>query len=147
MCSDEIKGQAMAALLAGQGISEVARKYKIGKATAHRLHERIKAGEIPEGVTAMPFTPEVGARLVGLDELVSLALGDMIQSVASIAKTVAHEDYIKSQSASEVAVLLGTISDKAFRILEAYESARAGSDAEPPTPELPSSPQPEVVPS
>jgi hypothetical protein len=57
--------------------------------------------------------------------LVITLLETHLQAAIGIANAI-DADYIKEQSASEVAVLLGVINDKAFRMLEAL--GRAGDN-------------------
>ena len=41
--SDEVRGQALAALLEGQGVTEVAKKYKLPKSTVQDIKRSIES--------------------------------------------------------------------------------------------------------
>ena len=149
MCGDETRAAAIAELLSGHGISEVAKKYSIGKATVHRLAVKLREerGELPQPQKHLPRTPELDARFASIDDLVELALGDMLRAIADIAKAASSESYIRTQPASQVAQLVGTLSNETFSILTAFENARAAEPGKPSAPGPDPSPDAEVVPS
>ncbi len=149
VCSDEIRAAAIAELLCGHGISEVAKKYQIGKATVHRLAQKLRSdGKVlPPPERHVPRAPELDARFASIDDLVELALGDMLRAIADIAKAASSESYIRTQPASQVAQLVGTLSNETFSILTAFENARASEPGRPAATGSDPAPEPEVVPS
>ncbi len=108
--SDEVKAQVMAALLAGQGVADAARQYHLPEGTVAEWKRQV------HGVQSLKKDE--------LSDLVSGCLREFITSVQVYARETRDPEYIKKQPASEIAVLLGVVADKAFRILEAAEVAR-----------------------
>lgn len=106
----------IAALLEGQSVSAVARKYKIDRATVIRWRE--KAG--------IDRTPVAQERLDFIGELTLEYLRETLTTLAVQQRTIFREEaWLRSQGADDLAVLHGIGADKAYRLLEALE---AGSD-------------------
>lgn len=127
VCDPQVKAQVMAALLAGQSISELAKAYNIPPGTIRAWKFRAKdatATVLRQDATQKKSTAE----------LVRGCLEAILGAVKKIAETVQNEEYIERQSASEVAVLLGVLSDKGFRILEAAERANSEAASQSPAP-------------
>lgn len=110
--SDEIQVQVMAALLAGQGVMEVAREYNLPESTIREWVDsdtvaqvRAKKGE------------EIEQRL--FEYLVA-----NLTALKKQAEAVSETEYIQRQPAGEIAVLHGVMADKSIRLLEAIERAR-----------------------
>lgn len=109
--SEEVKAAAMAAMLAGQSINQVAKAYKLPRGTVGRWRAEISG----ETRTALG-----GERAGRIGDLVLENLEAMLKATTELIQFVSSEkDWLRDQSASEVAVLIGVISDKAYRILEA----------------------------
>lgn len=108
--SDEIKAQVMAALLAGQSISSVAREYSIPKGTVSDWHKRAR------GVGLEPTQKEGTA----IDVLLRQYLEANLETLREQTKVFRDEKWLRRQGASELAVLHGVLTDKAVRILEAF---------------------------
>jgi len=106
--SPETKAAAIAALLAGQSISSVAKEYKVPKGTVHGWRNQSRTISM-----STEKKEEFG-------DLLEAALRSYIAATRSIAENVQDKNYIKSQPASELAVLFGVINDKAFRMIEAF---------------------------
>lgn len=104
--SDDVRAAIMAALLAGQGVTETAKQFNVGDATVSRLKAKLEELEIKKEIP----------------ELVMEVLREQLSAIKNIAREASRPDYVKEQPASEIAVLIGVISDKAFRILSAFES-------------------------
>lgn len=103
--SAETKAEVMAALLAGQSVSSVAREYKIPKGTVSNWKNRPKSG-------TQKKAEEVGELLV---EYLHANLATLRKQVAFFS----DEAWLKKQTASDVAVLHGVLTDKSIRLLEA----------------------------
>lgn len=120
--SDEVRAEAIAALLAGQGVTEVARKYKLPKATVSRLKNKI-APELLEQVET--------EKTNSIATLIENHLSESLQAAAGLARKVrTNDEWLFRQNAADIGVLYGILTDKAIRILEAAESAIAQAPSE-----------------
>jgi len=104
--SPEVKGQVMAALLAGQGVMDVAREYDLPASTVSRWKKKAReeAGR----------TDDVGALLLEY-------LRENLVTLTAQAKRFRNPEWLEGQDASDAAVLHGVMTDKAVRLLEALE--------------------------
>ena len=109
--SDATKGAAMAALLAGQSVHEVAGKYHIARAT-------VRAWRTQANVSSPPVHPQ---KETEWGDLISDALRSYLVTVSVLARRSQDETWFGRQSAESIAVLIGVLTDKAVRILEAAE--------------------------
>lgn len=112
--SDEKRAQVMAALLEGQSVTKVAKDYEVSQATV----SRIKSSLGPEVLEEIGY--EKKERIA---DLVESHLRDSLKACAAIAQHATNAQWLSRQSASELAVLYGVLTDKSIRILEAAESA------------------------
>lgn len=108
--SEEVKAAAMAALLAGQSISAVARDYKIPKGTVSGWKKQ--ASENSNNSTQKK---EIGALLLDY-------LQTNLKTLKKQSEVFSNEKWLKQQHASELAVLHGVLADKTIRLLEALAS-------------------------
>jgi len=111
--SDHIKAQALAALLAGQTPSEVARAFGIPTGTLKSWKSRQLRGESVATV-ATDVRERIGLLLTGYIE-------ETLATLIAQQKAFRHEEWIHQQSAAEAATLHGISVDKVVRILEALE--------------------------
>jgi len=114
--SDETKAQVMAALLAGQSINEVATRYKIPAGTVKSWRRNSREFR--------PVDTQKGA------EIGDLLLEYLRENLITLRAQVEHfrdPKWLSKQDASELAVLHGVVTDKAIRLLEAFDSG--GPDA------------------
>jgi hypothetical protein len=111
---DQTRASVMAALLAGQAISEVARQYRLPEGTVHTWARQL------HGV--QPKNEEE------FSELIADCLRTFLSTLRIQAGQCQDTDWIKKQPASELAVFFGVLADKTFRILEAADSARQQSE-------------------
>lgn len=110
--SDSIKAQAIAALLAGQSYTEVARALNVPIGTLKSWKSRDAAGVDAEDATSATSKKErIGALL--LDYLVST-----LETLKAQQVVFADRAWLEKQSASEVAILHGVLADKSIRLLE-----------------------------
>ena len=112
--SDETRAAAMAALLEGQGVSEVAKKYQLPQSTVSRLKRQIPKDELDKVGTK---------KRENISELISTHLEESLRATTRIAQQTNNGKWLSEQSASELATLFGVITDKTVRILEAIENA------------------------
>ena len=108
--SPETKAAVMAALLAGQSVSAVAREFKIPKGTVSSWKDRHGSQAVAEVATQKKA--EIGDLLVGY-------LRANLESLQAQAKAFGDLTWLKGQPASELAVLHGVMADKLSRLLEA----------------------------
>lgn len=114
--SDETKAAVIAALLEGQSVSKVAKDYNIPAGTVKSWKHREENGN-GESVA------RVATEKIEMATLVIELLESHLQAAKQIALTITDPQYIRKQDASSIAVLLGVINDKAFRMLEALGRA------------------------
>ena len=99
----EIRAACMSALLAGSGVSEVARQYDLPSSTVSRWRANAR-------------------RDAGLsDDIGELLLGYLAENLATLqAQAVCFRDpeWLREQPAGEAGVLHGILCDKSIRLLE-----------------------------
>lgn len=117
--TDEKKAEALAALMEGQGVSEVAKRYKLPHSTVSGLKKTIGSKEFDE------------VRRKKETELASLIEGHLhasLQAASNIARQTNNESWLNKQDADKLGVFYGIVTDKAVRILEAAEQAQSTDD-------------------
>jgi hypothetical protein len=121
--SDEVKAAVMAALLAGQGVNEVAAAYSVPAATVRSWKSRAGLRESVAPIVSDDARSRISDLLVGY-------LAKIIGALSAQADLFADHEWLKKQTAGELAVLHGIAVDKAVRIFEAFEQAaeRASAD-------------------
>lgn len=110
---DELKAVAMAALLSGQSINAVAEKYNIPKGTVAAWATRERNAMRSDNSMVN------GDQRERIGELIIDNIEAMLQTTKEMLDVVKDKEWLTNQSASEVAVLYGVISDKTYRLLEA----------------------------
>lgn len=110
---DQKRAAVLAALLAGQSVSRVARDYSIDRATVIRWRD--KAG--------LQRTPVPQEKQDEIGELVAGVLVETLGAIQVLARQARNQTWLDKQPASDLAVLYGVFTDKSVRILEALESA------------------------
>lgn len=110
--SAETKAAALAALLEGQGTSKVAADFKLPEGTVKAWRSRMQSGASPLRDVAPSKRDAIGSLLV---EYLHTSLETLkIQSVFA-----RDTKWLEKQSAADIAVLHGVMTDKAIRLLEA----------------------------
>lgn len=117
--SDETRAVVIAALLAGQGVNDVARAYHIDKSTVSRLKKAIPTEKLQQVATQKSET---------IAELIAVNLETSFHAIRNILKQTENADWLNKQPASELATFLGVTSDKVFRVLEAIENAQQADE-------------------
>lgn len=107
----------MAALLAGQSVSSVAREYKVPKGTVSDWRRRAEAEVVASGPTQKRAV--IGDLLVDYLETNLRTLREQSEMFRDV-------EWLREQDASQLAVLHGVIADKTVRLLEAL----GGGDGE-----------------
>lgn len=111
----EVRAQAMAALLAGQGVNEVAEEYKLPPSTVSRWKAKAR---------------EEAGRSDDVGELLLAYLTENLRTLRAQVETFREPEWLRAQEADAAAVLHGVLCDKSIRLLEALE----GSGVRPSTP-------------
>lgn len=114
--TDETRSAALAALLEGQGVAEVARKYKLPKSTVMDIKKHIDSEEFAQ------------VRSKKQDSIAALIEGHLqasLTAATNIAKQTANADWLTKQDADKLGVFYGILTDKSVRILEAAEASTA----------------------
>ena len=117
--SDETRAQALAALLEGQGVSEVARKYKLPESTVRDIKKSIDSDE---------FAKVRAKKEDSIAELIEGHLSASLKAAANIARQTENDVWLTKQDADKLGVFYGIITDKAVRILEAAEASGSGNE-------------------
>lgn len=110
--SNETTAAVMAALLAGQSVSEVARTYKLSTSTICNIKRGMNSSVLEQ----------VGAKKQDeIGELLTSYLRELLTTIKVQATFMRDTQWLKGQEAAQVATLFGVANDKAFRLLEAAE--------------------------
>lgn len=104
------KAAAIADLLTGDGVCEVAARYGLDKSVVSRWKAKIPAGELQRVATKKD---------ADLDDTLFDCVKGSLESLAAQAKAAGDSDYLRKQSAKDLAMLHGVMFDKTFRLLEA----------------------------
>lgn len=119
--SDETKAAVMAALLTGQGVSEVATRYKLDPSVVSRWRKQIPAADLQQVAT------EKGAHIEGL---LFDYLGANLRALKAQAVVASDESYLKRYPPQQIAVLHGVMADKGIRLLESLSGNEEAGDSE-----------------
>lgn len=120
--SEHIKAQALAALLAGQAAGEVARAFGIPVGTLKSWKSRQLRGD-PVATVATDVRERIGELLLGY-------VIETLETLKAQQKAFRDEEWLRKQSAAEVATLHGASVDKVVRLLEGLADATHDMDAE-----------------
>jgi len=124
--SEETKAAVMAALLAGQSVSQVAAEYKIPEGTIWAWTHRELNGKSNGYDASLASAASQKKQRIG--ELILDYLETLMVTLQRQAEVFGDETWLSKQAASEVAVLHGVLADKGIRILEALASAAEEQD-------------------
>jgi hypothetical protein len=112
--SDQVRAQVMAGLIAGQGVRELAREFKLSPSTVHQWKLALPQ-EIEQNRT------QKHARDFG--EMLGTYLEALLGTATCQMEIFRDPKWLTRQSASDLAVLHGVLVDKGIRLLEAAERA------------------------
>lgn len=108
----------MAALLAGQSVSAVAREYSLPKGTVSSWRQQAQ-----RRVQVESDSTQKGA---SLDGLLLAYVQENLTTLREQAQFFRDPKWLQRQGASELAVLHGVVADKTVRLLEAFGGEPAG---------------------
>ena len=120
--SDELKAQALAALLSGQSFSQVASAFRVPIGTLKSWKQRTN-GDL-DSLDASGST----TKRERIGELLLDYLEEGLTTLRAQVKVFRDEAWLKQQTASEVAVLHGVLADKQIRLLEALVDQSPADD-------------------
>lgn len=112
--SEEMKAAVMAALLAGQSVSQVARDYKLSKSLVSGWKNSAPAEEFEQ------------VRTQKSERIEGLLFGYLEANLTALRAQMAvagDEAYLRKYPPQQLAVLHGVIADKGIRLLEALSGA------------------------
>jgi hypothetical protein len=104
----------------GQGITEVAKKYKLPTSTVRDLKKTIDSEE---------FAKVREKKQESLALLIEGHLQASLAAAANIANQTGNADWLNKQDADKLGVFYGILTDKSVRILEAAENAQDEPEA------------------
>lgn len=105
---DDTKAAVMAELAAGQGVGAVAKKYEIPAGTVKSWKKRLKGEQ-----------PVASEKKEAIGDLLVKYLETNLQTLRVQSEAFRDREWLARQSASEVAILHGVLTDKTVRLLEA----------------------------
>ena len=107
--SPETRAAVIAALLAGQGVNDVAAAYGLDSGLVSRWKSTIPATQLQQ------VAVEKKERLV---DLIENHLTASLKGAAKCAEQAHNDDWRNKQSAENLAVFYGVLSDKSIRLVE-----------------------------
>ena len=120
--SDELKAAVLAALIAGEGVEEVAEHFNLPLATV---------GTWKKEINPKQFETLRNKKQKNFGDLLSSYLSETLETLSIQARHFRDKDWLERQSAAELGVLHGIQTDKAIRLLEALERANGGTETTP----------------
>ena len=118
--TEETRAAVIAALLAGQSVSHVAKEYNMPAGTVKAWKSR----EINNQDTNSVATQKKGA----LGDMILGLLEEELISLQAMSRAFRDADWLRKQNAADAAVLFGVMQDKAFRKIEALDRNARPSD-------------------
>jgi transposase-like protein len=118
--TDETKAAVLAALLAGQSVSHVAKEYKMPVGT-------VKGWKSKE-LNATENNAVITQKKAALGDLILGLLEEELISLQEMSRAFRDREWLAKQNAADAAVLFGVMQDKAFRKIEALDRGNARPD-------------------
>lgn len=134
----ELKAQVIAEWKAGSARKGLARAHKIPQSTVHtwlKGHTRV-------ALVSAPDPKKKVAELYDLDAMALKLIDGSVSAVTAIHGVTLDGAWLQRQNAADLAILLGVISDKLYRLLGAIKPAASHADADP----IPNKPSPPLPP-
>lgn len=119
----EVRAAAVAALLAGQSVSAVAKAYKLPKGTVSSWKKRTT---VDASATQKSDGKSIGDLLLELLEA-------NIRGLINATSVLRDPKWLREQGAAELGTFIGITHDKVVRMLEAMDRSAPPADAPEPT--------------
>src|ERR1043165_7065690 len=125
--SEHVKAQVMAALMA-EGPSAVAARFNIPLGTVKRWNADRQVIMRPvEGEVLERSDPERSAKKARIASLIIQHMESNLETLIHLSEWArSNDEWLCKQSASDVAILFGVVSDKTHRLLEAMVTTEGG---------------------
>lgn len=120
--SPEVKAQVLAALLAGQSASSIAKQFDIPRGTVAAWQARKT-----DPVVATVAANAAQKKQAEIQELILDLLIAQLRSQIAMADHLADKDWLMQQDAAALGAALGISNDKVFRLLQALDNDRSES--------------------
>jgi hypothetical protein len=121
--SDDIRAEVIAALLAGEGVNDVARRMQLPKQTVSRIRNDVMPEQLGQVGTE---------KAVQMESMIVDYLGSNVKAMKAICEVASDATYLKKQSADALAQLHAELATRAFRLLEAESIDEEGAAADEP---------------
>lgn len=112
--SPRLHAQVLADFMAGAGVREVERKYRISRSTASAWHAEARA-VVQTGVRTEKER-DLGGQLLDYVE-------ESLITLTAHVRLARDPEWFKKQNAADLAIFHGVLVDKTTRILSAYQGA------------------------
>jgi len=117
--SDQVKAAVLAALLSGQSLRSVAQHSGVSRRTITAWRD---ASQLTGSALVAPQKKQaIGEQVYGLME-------ETIEALRAQLRATSDEVWIKRQSAADLAIFHGVLSDKCTRLLAAFRPEHVDSD-------------------
>ncbi len=108
--SDDIRAQVIAAILAGEGVSDISRRLQLPKATVSRLRNEVAPEKLEQVGTE---------KREEVNDLICNYLAKNFRALESICEVLSDASYLRQHSPQQLASVHEELSGKAFQIIEA----------------------------
>lgn len=116
----ETRAAVLAAVASGQSVNSVAKQYGVSRSTARMWKTQ---AQLPSAAMVSQQKKEaIGEQVYGL-------LEESIAALRFQLRTTQDEEWIKRQSADNLAVFYGVLADKSIRLLAAFRPASSSDPA------------------
>jgi len=105
----ELRAQVVAAVVAGESLTSVARRFGVGKATVERWHREYG-----------PVQPDNARTREEIGALVYDTVVETLRALALRTRVTGREDWVAKQSAADLASLSAIDWDRVIRVLGAF---------------------------
>jgi transposase len=117
--SPEVKSRVLAALMAGQSVTDAAKQFRVSKSRVSEWKSELTRQEIEQIRTTKK------ERLI---DLIESHLTASLKGATKVAQQADNDNWLNKQSADQLAIFYGVLSDKAFRLVEV--AGRVFNDSE-----------------
>jgi transposase-like protein len=108
--SDETRAAVIAALLTGEGVSDISRRMQLPKQTVSRIRTELAPEQLGQVGTE---------KATKMETLIESYLASNVAALKAICDVTKDASYLKRQSADALATLHAELATRAFRLFEA----------------------------